>query len=61
MKRCYIQTELAAPFDFASGTVNTANAFDMRTLTNGEHTITATFARTDGTFRTLTSTFTVSN
>ncbi|MBC8122992.1 MAG: VCBS repeat-containing protein [Gemmatimonadaceae bacterium] len=53
--------ELAAPFDFASGTVSTANAFNTRTLTNGQHTITATFARTNGTIRTITSTFTVSN
>ncbi|MBC8121307.1 MAG: hypothetical protein H7Y22_05640, partial [Gemmatimonadaceae bacterium] len=36
-----IQLELATPFDFASGTVSTAYAFDTSTLTNGEHTITA--------------------
>ncbi|MBC8123775.1 MAG: hypothetical protein H7Y22_18295 [Gemmatimonadaceae bacterium] len=58
--------ERSTPFDFVGGTnmdptITLANPFDTRTLTNGEHTITATFARTDGTFRTITSTFTVGN
>ncbi|MBC8120479.1 MAG: hypothetical protein H7Y22_01430, partial [Gemmatimonadaceae bacterium] len=61
-----LRLERSAPFDFAGGTnmdptITQANPFDTRTLTNGTHTITATFARTDGTFRTITSTFTVSN
>ncbi|MBC8123083.1 MAG: VCBS repeat-containing protein, partial [Gemmatimonadaceae bacterium] len=61
-----IRLERSAPFDFAGGTnmdptVTQARPFDTRTLANGQHTITATFARTDGTFRTITSTFTVAN
>lgn len=56
-----VRTELAAPFDSASGTVSTANAFNTNTLTNGEHTITAVFALTNGTYRTITSTCTVAN
>ncbi|MBC8124083.1 MAG: VCBS repeat-containing protein [Gemmatimonadaceae bacterium] len=55
------RTELAAPFDLSGASGSKANPSDSRALTNGTHTITATFARTDGTFRTITSTFTVNN
>ncbi|MBC8123408.1 MAG: VCBS repeat-containing protein, partial [Gemmatimonadaceae bacterium] len=55
------RTETIAPFDLSGGSGSTANPSNSRALTNGTHTITATFARTDGTFRTITSTFSVSN
>ncbi|MBC8120263.1 MAG: VCBS repeat-containing protein, partial [Gemmatimonadaceae bacterium] len=55
------RTELVAPFDLSGTSGSKANPSDSRALSNGQHTITATFARTDGTFRTMTSTFTVKN
>ncbi|MBC8122827.1 MAG: hypothetical protein H7Y22_13425 [Gemmatimonadaceae bacterium] len=55
------RTELVAPFDLSGTSGSKANPSDSRALTNGTHTITATFARPDGTYRTITSTFTVSN
>ncbi len=53
--------EKYAPFDFATGSTNAANAFDTSTLGDGSHNITAVMNMTDGTTTTLTADFTVQN
>jgi hypothetical protein len=55
------RTESTAPYDFAGGTVSTANPFDTRTLSNGSHTITAAVDKTGGGTEVVHATFTVAN
>lgn len=55
------RTESTAPYDFAGGTVATANPFDTRKLANGTHTITAAVDLADGTTSIASGTFTVNN
>jgi hypothetical protein len=53
------QTENNPPYDFAGGTVATANAFDTGTIAAGAHTITAAVALAPGGTSVVNATFTV--
>jgi hypothetical protein len=55
-----IQTENVSPFDFAAGSVGTANPFVTNTLTNGIHNITAEVVL-DGSSEIISADFTVDN
>jgi len=55
------KTEGTAPYDFAGGTVSTANPFDTKTLPDGSHTITAAVDLTAGGTEVAQATFTVAN
>ena len=54
-------TETNPPWDFAGGTVSTANPYDTAKLSNGSHSITAAITLTAGGTTTTTATFTVNN
>jgi hypothetical protein len=55
------RTESSAPYDFAGGTVSTANPFDTTTVSDGSHTITAAVVLTNGSTEVVNATFTVAN
>lgn len=55
------QTENGAPYDFAGGSAEAANAYDTTKLANGTHTITAAIDLSSGGTSTVTSTFAVNN
>ena len=53
------RTEKNAPYDFAGGSVSTANPFDTRKVSNGSHTITAAVEKTGGGAEVVHASFTV--
>jgi acid phosphatase type 7 len=55
------KVEKTAPYDFAGGTVSTANPFNTATVTDGAHTITAAVDLTAGGTEVVHAPFTVSN
>ena len=55
------RVESTAPYDFAGGTVSTANPFNSATLTDGVHTVTAAVDLTGGGTEVVHASFTVSN
>jgi hypothetical protein len=55
------RVEGSAPFDFAGGSVSTANPFDTRTLPNGPHTIAAVVTDTSGVDHVTQASFQVNN
>jgi acid phosphatase type 7 len=55
------KVESNAPYDFAGGTVSTANPFKTATVSDGSHTITAAVVLTAGGTEVVHATFTVSN
>lgn len=55
------QVENNAPYDFAGGSVSTANAFNTLTVANGSHTITAEILQTSGQSHVIHSIFDVNN
>jgi hypothetical protein len=54
-------TENNGPWDLAGGTTTTANPYDTRKLSEGEHTITASLSLSTGANLVITSSFTVAN
>ena len=57
----FVRGERLAPFDFAGGSVSTANAFNTATLANGSHTITAELPLASGGTAVVQGTFNVGN
>lgn len=55
------RVETAAPFDFKGGTVSAANAFDTKTVSEGQHVISAKLFFSDGTVKVVSAAFTVDN
>jgi hypothetical protein len=55
------RVETSAPYDFAGGTVSTANPFDTTTVSDGSHTITAAVVLTSGSTEVVNATFAISN
>jgi hypothetical protein len=55
------QLERNGPYDFAGGSVNTANPFNTATLVNGTHTITAAVDLKSGGSVVVHATFTTAN
>jgi acid phosphatase type 7 len=55
------KVERNAPYDFAGGTVSTANPFDTTSVSDGSHTITAAVVLTTGGTEVVHATFTVAN
>jgi len=53
--------ETGAPYDFAGGTVSTANPFDTKTVSDGSHTITAAVDLAAGGTEVVHASFTVAN
>jgi hypothetical protein len=56
-----VRTEGSAPFDYAGGTVSTAQPWNTANVALGEHRITAVLTFADGTTNSLTATFTVTS
>jgi hypothetical protein len=56
-----VRTEGSAPFDYAGGTVATAQPWNTANVARGQHRITAVLTLADGTTSTLTATFLVNN
>ena len=55
------KVEREAPFDFKGGTLSTANPWDTTTVADGTHTISAKLYLSDGTTKTISSSFSVNN
>ncbi|BAC90112.1 galactose oxidase-like domain-containing protein [Gloeobacter violaceus] len=55
------QVENTAPYDFKGGSATQANPFDTKTISDGQHTITASISLSAGGTQTVSSTFTVAN
>jgi hypothetical protein len=55
------RTEFTAPYDLAGGPVEAADPFDTRTLSNGQHTITAAIEQTTAGTSVVSASFTVAN
>jgi hypothetical protein len=55
------RTESSGPYDFAGGTVATANPFRTATIADGTHTITAAVDLSTGTTEVVNATFSVQN
>jgi hypothetical protein len=55
------RVEKSAPYDFAGGSVSTANPFDTLTVSDGSHTLTAAVELSGGGIEVVNATFTVAN